>query len=430
MLKFTEYIKKLTKDPAVSGTLVVSVGSLLAGFFNYLLQFFLGRTLSISDFGVFNALLSLSVILTVLSGSLSAALIKSVADLQAEDRTDVLTKLFKRLSFAFMLLGIGIFGLIYLFKSYIMSFFFVGSLSYILGFAFYMSISFVGILAPSFLQGLLRFKSFAIWTSLSSLIRLLIPVVFVILGLKVGGVFVGVGLSILLAYVLSMPMLKKNFSLFEQISLKGYYKKLIVFAGPVVFVQLGMTLLNNVDVILVKHFFAAETAGLYSGVVTLGKLFLFGAGTVCVVMYPQIASSFAKKEDVFRKVEPFLLIQLAVLVCGFLVFSFLPELVTRFMFGDKYLASVEYLPRFAIFVGFYVITNFFTLFFLAINKTKIFILHISAAILQLVLINYFHGSIRSVIDMNIIVSALLASTLLGYFLYLLMKNPRLSGRIR
>ncbi|MFA6982169.1 MAG: oligosaccharide flippase family protein [Patescibacteria group bacterium] len=424
MPKFTESIKRLIKNPAVSGTLIVTVGALIGSFFNYLLQFFLGRTLSVSDFGAFNALLSFSVILTVLSGSLSTALVKTVAEIKAEGRFDALTKLFKRLTASFIFIGVIIFCLVYVFKGRISAFLQVSETSYLLGFAFYMSLTFLSILAPTFLQGLLRFKSYSFWVVMLSIFRFSIPVVLVLIGMKVGAVYVGMGISLVLSYCLSLFLLKKNFTLFKELPLKGYFKKLLLFAGPVVFVNLGMTILNNIDVILVKHYFDPNTAGLYSGVVTLGKVFLFGAGTVSVVMYPQISSSYAKKEDPFKKLEPFLILQLVILLCGFLLFSLLPELVTKTMFGERYLPSVQYLPKFTIFAGFYVIANFFTLFLLAINKTKIFILHVSAALLQLVLMRAFHGNISQIIDMNIIVSTTLSSCLLGYFSFLLLRKKR------
>ncbi len=408
-------IKLFRKNQLLSGTLIVTVGSFLGSVFSYLLQLFLGRNLTVAQYGLFNALLSLSVIISVFNGALSTSLIKAVSELKAHEHYGVITKLFRQLSLLALAGGMVFFLLILLFRHSFAKFLHTGESTLFIIFGVYIGITLLGIIAPAFLQGLLRFKAYAFWLVLTSVLRFLFPVLLVFVGFEVKGVFLGIAFSVICSYLAAAFLLRRDFQEGFTDKLHRYYKKILIFAGPVLFVHLGLTILNNADVVLVKHYFDADLAGIYSGTVTLGKILLFGAGTVGVVMYPQIAAAYARKEDYYAKIKPFLLLQTAVVVLGLVAFVFFPKVLTLTMFGSRYLDSVEYLPGFSVFIAFYILANFLTLFFLAIEKVKVFVLHISAVILQLVLIATYHADLNQVIFMNVAVSGLLLLSLVGYF---------------
>lgn len=406
--------KQLIGHPAVSKTIIVTVGSFTGSVFAYLLQIFLGRWLSVENFGVFTALLSLYVVIGVLATAASTALIRLVSKLAASNKFDVLTHLFIELSLGVLGLGVILFLLIVLLKVELGNFLSISNFSLFLYFGGFVGISFLNVLPTAYLQGLLRFKAYSFFITASQLLRLLFSVVAVILGFGLPGVFVGLGLSIVVSFLLGTLILKRNFISFKKSSLRPHFKGFITFAWSVLFVQVGMTLLNNIDVILVKHFFSSFTSGIYAGLLTIGKVLLFGAGTVSVVMYPMISSAYDKGEDYMEKFKILLFLQVFVVVVGVVIFTIFPNIITRVMFGEAYLASAEFLPRFVLFVGVYVMTNFMILFLLAINKVRVFLFLIPAIIAQIVLISLFHDSIVSIVNVNLAVSA---SLLLGVVLY-------------
>ena len=82
------------KKLIVSNTAIVTVGVLIGSFFSYLLQFFLGRFLSVSDYGTFSALLSLTYLIGVPSGVFGISIIKVSSELLAKKRFDKLSSLF------------------------------------------------------------------------------------------------------------------------------------------------------------------------------------------------------------------------------------------------------------------------------------------------------------------------------------------------
>ncbi len=409
-------VKDLKNNMALSGTVIVTLGLFFTNVLSYVLQIVLGRLLTVPEYGTFIALFSLFSILSFPNNVLTTALIKITSELKALDKFDKLTLLFKR----FVLIGI-VYGsifilLILLFKDSIASSLNIHDSRVFIPFAIYIGLSFIMTIPSAYLQGMLRFKAFAFFLLTGSTLRLLLPSLFVYLGFNATGVFLGMDLSLSITFIVSLLLLRKNFRPDTDLSLKPYYKKVLMFSVPVLFVNVGMVLLNNIDVLLFKHYFSPETAGIYSGVVTTGKILLFGAGTVSVVMFPQISELFTKGGDYVGRFKDFLKIQLLLISGGLFTFSVFPQLVTTVMFGEKFILSSIFLPRFAIFISLYVLINFMVMFFLAINKTSVYLLQIPVIIAQFILIYLFHNSIEQIININIIVSMVLLVFIVLYYI--------------
>jgi len=410
-----ERIKTITKDQVLIGTFIVTVGIFTASVFSYLLQFILGRLLTVADYGTFNALLAFASIAGVPAMVVSTSLIKLASELKAKNRFDQLTQLYWKLSFFALVFAVLISAFFASFHQPIADFFNIQNADLFYYFGPFLGLTYLLIVPAAYLQGLLRFKAYALYNVLGGLFRFVFPVILVIVGLGLPGVFMGIAMSVVLMYALSTLLTSRNFIDYNKESLQVFYKKIVMFGLPVLLVNLGMILMNNMDIILVKKYFDELSAGYYAGTVTVSKVLLFGAGTVVVVMFPQISEAYSKGEDYTGKLKKFLALQLLLVVGGVVVFTLLPGLIAGVMFGEKFLPSVPYIPLFSLFVGVYVLINFMVMFLLAINKTKVALLQIPAVIAQYILIYYFHDSLTDVIKINLFVAVFLLVTILLYY---------------
>ena len=408
-------IKKLLSGTAISGTFIVTIGVFIGSVFSYFLQLFLGRKLSLDDFGIFNTLLSFSYILGVFGVALSTSIVKKVSSLCAKDSFDILTKLFWNLSLVAVGLGFALFFILFGFRAQMSQFFNIPDLNIIVFFAGFMGLTFLSVIPRAYLQGLLRFKALAFFGVFSSFLRMLIPSVFVLVGYSVSFVFLGMSFAVLISFFIAVLLLRESFDSFKDIRLVDHYKGILTFLGPLIFMQIGLTLLNNMDVIFVKHFFSGDQAGIYSGLVTVGKVLLFGTSSVATVMFPQISADFTRGESPKKKLGGFLAVQLLLVVCGTVFFVSFPKFITLLMFGEKYLPAVMYLPRFSIFMAFYVLINFFVLFFMAVGKYLPVLFLGVGALLQVSLIWFFHDSLGSIVNVNIFVTGLVLLLLVVYY---------------
>ncbi len=414
MKAVSKYISQVIKNEYFYGTVVVGIGTVIGSFLSYLLQFFLGRMLSVEDFGSFNALLSVSTILGVPAAVVGISLVKVVATLKANADYPKLNALFKKLSIQFLLLGVVVYALATLFSGYVASQLKIDNPSYINAFNIYLAFLFLNAIAGSYLQGLLKYKSLSFFFIISSLFRLVLPLIGIYIGYEVAGVFGGMSVAMLLSYATTYLLIKEDLGKKVDNHLSVQFKKLLTFSLPVFFINLGIMSLNNMDVILVKKFFDPTLAGYYAGTVTLGKIYLFGAGIVTTIMFPIISSVYAKKENYKAKFFKLLSIEVFVALCGLLAFSFLPGLITQIFFGSRFFDSIQYLPRFSIFVLFYVLINFFIMYCLAIEKTWVFIFLLPGLLIQYILISVNHASLYDVINANIIASIITLGLLTIY----------------
>ncbi len=414
---------------AILDTVLVSVSVVFASVMAYILQFFLGRNLSIEDYGNFGALLSMSYLIGVPASVFGLSLTKLISELYAS-KPEILPHFFKSMRNLSIMLGLVLFLILFAFSGILNQNLKINDIGLVLIFAFASSFSFFSLIPTSFLQGIQRFRGYSIYIILYGAFRAIFPILLVILGYKLFGVFIGMALAAVVGFAYSYIHLKDLFKssgslqIEEKNFINGFTKKLFYFALPVLLVNLGMMFTNNIDVLMVKTHFDPTSAGLYVGLVTVGKVLLFGASTVITVMFPILTAEYTRKTLTLSKFLTFFGLQVVVVLCGMAMFNFLPKLIVSVMFGAKYLPIVEYLPHFSIFVGLYVLVNFMILFFLSISRTKVFLIQIPFALLQLYLLNKYNDSVNTYININIAVTAGLLAVLFvyGYIQYLSWKK--------
>lgn len=402
-------LKFIADNPVLSGTFIVTIGVFLGSIFSYLLQIGLGHLLSIEDFGTFNAFLSLSIIFGIPAGAIATSLIREVTKLLAQKNFYTLRKFFWNFTNLSLAFGMAISLIFILLNNQVSTYLNIDRTSVIYVFAIFLAFSFLNVATFSYLQGLLRFKAFAFLSLVSQFLRLVIPLGLVYAGFAVAGAYAGLTVVGILSFFVSILLLKKNFRVglnppqnLVDNKLTHLYKGLLLFSVPVFFINSGITLLNNTDVVMVKHFFTPYDAGIYAGVVTMSKVFLFGASIVQVVMFPQISHLYASSGNFKGRFLKFLSLQLLLIVGGILCYAIFPQAINSIMFRGKFTESVTYLPLFAVFVAFYILITFLSMFLLAINKTKAFLFIIPACVLQYILISFLHNNIYSIIKANIL----------------------------
>lgn len=416
-------VKRIVRNEAFYGTAIVTAGVFTASIFGYLLQFLLGRMLSVPDYGTFNALLALANIAGVPGTVLSTSLTKIISEIKAQDGVHKLTSLFWKMSLATFAFSLIVSFIIIVFQVSISKGLNISDPTLLLPFAMYLGASFMVIIPLAFLQGLLKFNHFSFANVFNGFIRFAVPIVLVILGYKVHGVFYGIFVAFIFMYMVNTFLLRGDFKFSSDEPFSPYIKRILIFSLPVLLVNFGMMLLNNVDLILVKKFFSATEAGYYAGAVTVGKVLLFGAGTVVIPMFPQISSAYLKGENYMRKFGSFLAVQLVLVLGGLAVFTLFPGVITHVMFGEKFMPSVQYIPLFSVFIALYVLVNFFVMFYLALGETRIFLFQVPAAIVQFLLLLAFHRSLYEVIWINIIVCLAILTSLLFYLRIRLKPAP-------
>jgi O-antigen/teichoic acid export membrane protein len=94
----------------------------------------------------------------------------------------------------------------------------------------------------------------------------------------------------------------------------------------------GQVVINNIDILLVKHFFPSDSAGQYAAVALVGRVIYFASWSVVSAMFPISAAAQPKKENVSVLVVPILIV-LGISITFIVGLSLFPDPVLRAVFG-------------------------------------------------------------------------------------------------
>ena len=193
-------------------------------------------------------------------------------------------------------------------------------------------------------------------------------------------------------------------------------KSIITFFALTAFYELTQIIINNSDIMLVKHYFDNEKAGLYASLALIGRVVYFVAWMFVMLLLPKVIHLKKKGEDtlpILLKYVLYIVCLSTIIVLGTLLF---PEIVVQLMFGKKYLPIAFLLWKYALATSIFAIANIFTYYFLSINKYVPVIISAFLGLTQIILIVLYHNSIEQIVVMQIIaMTALLLFQLFFFF---------------
>lgn len=372
---------------------------MVANFGNYLYHLLLGRMLGPKEYGVLASLISLAYIFSILSTTFLTTTVKFVTIYKAKKQWKKIYSFFWGLIKIFGILGIGIFFVFLGGKNLIAGFLHLEDSLPVVILALWLGLSFPNLVNNAFLQGFLNFGFLSFNNIFATILKLGLAVWLVKLGLGVKGALGAIFLSSLLPYILSFYPLKflGQYKNGEKVEFREFF----VFSLPVAGAMLGLTSLYSTDVILVRHFFPAFEAGLYSALAVLGKIVFFASSVVPTVMFPLVSERFENGKGYRHLLNQSLLIVGGISLFITAVYFLFPKLMINILYGRDYLSASSYLGIFALFISFYSLASLLVNFFLSTRKTQVAVFCLLAALTQVILISLFHHSLLEVVRISL-----------------------------
>jgi len=364
----------------------------LANVFNYLFQMVVARKLTAADYGGFNALNSMAVILSAPVAVIPMVLSRYTVKLSMEGMGKIRSLLEKGLRVALFIAVSGItLGLLAL--PWLKDFVHLDSSIPVIIMLVQLGLAFIFPLLLGVVQGLHRFKAFGLGVSSVTFIRFLGGVIFVVvLGLGINGALLAGILGSCTAFGVGLWAVRDVFKVPKQPLPENLLKNMLRFSMPVFISSAMVMILGNLDIVLVRHFCTEEESGLYATAAILGRVALFLPGALITVLFPEAA----KAQDSGNNDSRMLWISLGLtglLGCGFSLICFIwssPILVL--LFGSKYEAAAPLLQAISLAMALLAMANvFFTDGLARSNYTFLWPL-VAGVVLMLVLISMFHGS--------------------------------------
>lgn len=199
-------------------------------------------------------------------------------------------------------------------------------------------------------------------------------------------------------------------------------KSIAVFFALTAFYELTQIIINNSDIILVKHFFDNQQAGLYASLALIGRVVYFVAWMFVMLLLPKVIQMKKDNQDtlpILLKYVGYITV-LSSLIVGFT--ALFPEFVVWAMFGDAYISISFLLWKYALATSLFAIANIFAYYYLSLNQYFPVVVSALLGLTQIGLIFLYHNTLEQVVLMQIIAMVILLFFQLCFFFYQNRKN--------
>lgn len=264
-------------------------------------------------------------------------------------------------------------------------------------------------------QGSNNFKALAKTYQSEMISRLVITLILLFTLSFHSSILVAIG--IILSFVFGLiPFKIKIHSIFKKNVLAiEKTKHVLRFFMLTAFYELSQIIINNSDILLVKHYFNEYEAGLYASLALIGRLLYFIAWMFVMLLLPKVVQKQKENKEhhtILFKYVGYISILSITTVIGCYMF---PTTVINLMFGSEYLPIAPLLWKYAVATSLFAISNIFAYYYLSLEKYIPVYISGLIGILQVSCIIFFHNSLQQVVLMQIIAMSILLMIQLIYF---------------
>src|SRR5438128_1908975 len=170
--------------------------------------------------------------------------------------------------------------------------------------------------------------------------------------------------------------------------------------------SVGQVIINNVDILLVKHFFDPQQAGLYAAVALVGRLLYFASWQIVSAMFPISASAKQEERAGNVVVTPMLMVSLMSMAFIALLW-FAPKFIVGTVFGQQFLQAGSLFGLYAAATGLYALSVVLMTYEMSRRIANTGWLQLVFSGVMVLGIAIFHDTLRQVIVVQIVLMSVL-----------------------
>ena len=279
-------------------------------------------------------------------------------------------------------------------------------------------------------QGKQELKSLSITYQLEMISKLLLTFIFLYFLEIDTSIIIAIGIFCSFIFGL-IPFKRSSFSLYQPFKLDVQNNKLVKnFFLITAFYELTQIIINNSDILLVKHYFEPYEAGLYASLALIGRVVYFIAWMFVMLLLPKVVQ--LKKEGkptlpILLKYVGYIAFIAIVIVTSCFLF---PKEIIGLLFGSDYISISSLLWKYALATSIFAISNISAYYFLSLDTYIPVVLSGIFGMLQIVLIVLYHETLAQVVHLQIIVMILLLIVQLSFFLFKGSKTSKSINQIK
>ena len=408
----------------LSGSVILLTGLTLATGTNFAYNIAVARLLGATAFGHTTAVYTLLILISAVTLTFQILTAKIVALQESAEAQSIAYRDFHLRSWA---AGAAVGMLLLLFRHAVTDYLNLPNPVLVdllaIGAAFYVPLG----ARRGFVQGTCDFRRFATSLVLEGGARLVGSLVMIGLGTGVTGVVAANSAAVIIAYFQVHPRLVPATADREiAVAFRESLQAAVFFAGQVA--------INNCDIVVVKHFFPSELAGVYAAVAMVGRVVFALSWAVVNSMFPISAASRRRDEDDYRVLGMTLLLVLAICIAVAAALWITPNSLWAHVFGDRFETTghtnfARLLVLYAVSTGIYALSVVLIAYEMSrkIANTGWIQLLIGGAVITGIYL--FHSSLLQVIWVQIAMMVLLLLCVAIPFLVALLAGQRTVARV-
>jgi O-antigen/teichoic acid export membrane protein len=384
------------RSTMLNGSAVMLVAMMLVNIFNFAYNMVMARMLGPGAFGNINAAVTLLLLASCISLAFQLVCAKFVARNHADSsKAAVVHNLLGKAWMASLALG----GVLFLAQKPVATYlnvpspWIIGLLA--IGIAAYAPLG----VKRGAMQGVCAFPRLGTNFVLEAGIRFFLGAGLVIAGYGVLGAVGAISASVIAAcFIPRIPaQLRVRASTAEPPSYAEAVQAIVFFVGQVI--------INNIDILLVKHFFPSDPAGVYAAISQIGRLLYFASWFGVVnAMFPVAAAASPETKKSHGIGLPLLLVSGLSLIFVAIAALF-PHLIMGVIFGSRFIEIGWLLALYAVATGLYSLSVVFIAYEMSrriANTGWLQLIFSGALVLG---IGLFHQSLHEVIMVRIVLMA-------------------------
>lgn len=411
----------------LSGSFVLLLGSGLTAAINFAYNVAVARFLGPTAFGHATAVYTLLTIMSAVTLSFQIVPAKVVAQQSTPETKSAAYRDFHRAAWA---CGLLVALLLVLFRNGVATFLKLPSPLLVeliaIGAAFYVPLG----SRRGYIQGAYGFRSLSANLVLEGLVRLCGSLLMVMLGTGVNGVIAANAAAMAVAYFAAVPKLEGTARSKIRLSyaLRESLQALVFFAGQV--------LINNCDIVLVKHFFSPALAGLYAAVAMVGRVIFAFSQAVVNSMFPLVAGTGDEERRDLKVIATSLLLVLGIGCSVALALRLAPASIWTSFFGPGFAVPGPHgmpylLSLYAVTTVLYCLSVVVITYEMSYKIANTSWVQLAFSAILVAGISIFHSSLRQVILVQLVLmGSLLMMVALPFLFNALMiteRVPRVGG---
>lgn len=394
-----------------SGALVLSL--MFANAMNFVFNAYLGRALTIEDFGTLTLVNSLWYIVIIPLNAIGVTTNHTVARLQGQDKAEIADGFYFFIKRKTLWVSTTIAVLWFLLSPWTAGFFQLEGALPMLTISGVMVLGTLVYLNRGYLQGALFFEFIAITFVTESIAKFIAVVALSVMGLGQYA-YLSLPLSLFVAFGLARMLVnkkvketKKNI---EHSFPSKFFLMLLVSSS-------ATTAFLTFDVILVKHYFDPVLAGQYSLLSLIGKMVYFLGSILNGVIFTYSSRAAGNKVESTRNFYKMLLVSTVLTAFAVLTLGFFGSLTVPLLLGEKVKPILPLLPIYTLGLGLFTIAGTLVNYHMVFKEYFYAYVSLSMALLMMGSIAIFHASLLQVSYTILAVSTLSLVIILTSHLY-------------